>query len=222
MDPERKQWNERQKALRQRLESGDCQQAIDLFLTQHAMVHAAEMSHSDLYSFADQLWQDMAEETIRRIPQNCHHSVAWNIWHLARIEDVTMNLLVAGTPQLFYSDGWLDQLGFADVTTGNGMSDERIAQLSAEIDLDALWRYRLAVGRRTREIVQQLRPDDLAQSVDPARLQQVRDQGAIVPVAEGIAMYWGRRTVAGLLLMPPTRHNFVHLNESLRLKQQRR
>jgi hypothetical protein len=30
--------------------------------------------------------------------------------------------------------------------------------------------------------------------------------------------YWSRRTVAGLLLMPPTRHCFLHLNEALRIK----
>jgi hypothetical protein len=30
---------------------------------------------------------------------------------------------------------------------------------------------------------------------------------------------WSKRTVAGLLPMPPTRHNFLHLNEALRIKQ---
>jgi len=33
--------------------------------------------------------------------------------------------------------------------------------------------------------------------------------------------YWSGLTLAGLLLMPPTRHNFIHLNEALRLKQKR-
>jgi hypothetical protein len=31
--------------------------------------------------------------------------------------------------------------------------------------------------------------------------------------------YWGGLTYAGLLLMPPTRHNFIHLNEALRVKK---
>ncbi len=34
--------------------------------------------------------------------------------------------------------------------------------------------------------------------------------------------YWGNRTFAGLLLMPPTRHNMVHLNEAYRIKNRRR
>jgi hypothetical protein len=31
--------------------------------------------------------------------------------------------------------------------------------------------------------------------------------------------YWSKKTIAGLLLMPPTRHNFVHLNEAARIRQ---
>jgi len=44
----------------------------------------------------------------------------------------------------------------------------------------------------------------------------------VVEAARGIVEYWGRRTLAELLLALPTRHNLVHLNESLRLKQKRR
>jgi hypothetical protein len=34
----------------------------------------------------------------------------------------------------------------------------------------------------------------------------------------GVIGYWGGLTGAGLLLMPPTRHNLVHLNEMLKIK----
>jgi hypothetical protein len=46
------------------------------------------------------------------------------------------------------------------------------------------------------------------------------DEGAVVPAAHGIADYWASRNIAGLLLMPATRHNLIHLNEALRLKMQ--
>jgi hypothetical protein len=78
------------------------------------------------------------------------------------------------------------------------------------------------VGRGTRQLVRQLEPDELAQKVDPARLQRLLDEGAVVEQARWLIDYWSRRTIAGLLLMPPTRHNMVHLNESLRLKTRRR
>jgi hypothetical protein len=163
----------------------------------------------------------MAEEQIRRIPRNCEHSVAWCIWHIARIEDVTMNLLVAGSPEILQQADWLGRMRTTLRHTGNAMDEEDVAKLSATVDIEALRAYRVAVGHRTREIVQALEPEALKQRVDPRRLQQVMDEGAVVEAARGIVDYWGRRNVAGLLLMPATRHNLIHLNEALRLGQRR-
>ena len=223
MDDNRKSWNQRQKVLRYALlQSDDHQAAIDMFLSQHAMVHSAEMSQAGLCSFEDELWQDVTEAVIRRVPRNCEHSIAWVLWHIARIEDVTMNMLVAGSPQLLHRDNWLDRVKVTASDTGNGMDEQGVADLSATIDLEALRAYRLAVGRRTREIVGQLRPEELKRKVDPSRLQRVMAEGVVVEAERGIVDYWGRRKIAGLLLMPPTRHNFLHLNEALRLKRRRR
>ena len=219
MDSDRRLWSQQQKVLRYALERpGDHEKAIELFLDQHTMVHSATMSESDLWSFEDEVLQGMTEESIRHIPQNCDHSLAWIIWHLARIEDITMNLLVAGRPQILYQDHWLDRIKTTIQHAGNVMDEESVANLSAAVDLEPLMAYRRAVGRRTREIVAQLQPEQLRQQVEPSRLQQVRDEGAVAEAAGEIIQYWSRRTIAGLLLMPPTRHNFLHLNEARRVK----
>ena len=39
--------------------------------------------------------------------------------------------------------------------------------------------------------------------------------------AVDLIVYWSKRDIAGLLLMPATRHNIVHLNEALRIKKKR-
>ena len=63
--------------------------------------------------------------------------------------------------------------------------------------------------------------DDLTAKVDPVRIQHVLDVGAIRPDSTYITDYWGKRDIRGLLLMPATRHNIVHLNEAARLKKKR-
>ena len=220
MDSNRKLWNQQQQALNRALSRpGDHQKAIDLFLSHHAMLHTAKMARSKLWSFEDEVWQDTTEEIVRCIPPKCEHSIAWCIWHITRIEDVTMNLLVAGSPQIFNRDDWLEQMRIAVRDTGNAMDAKGVADLSAAINIKALRAYRLAVGRRTHEIVKRLAPEELKRQVEPARLQRVMAEGALVEAARGIANYWGRRTIAGLLLMPPTRHTFLHLNEALRIKR---
>lgn len=221
MDPNRQQWNQRQQELRGALNRpADFGLAIDLFLQQHTAVHAADVSGAGLWSFAAEVWQGLSDASARRIPPGGEHSIAWCIWHLARIEDVTMNLLLADRPQVF-TEGWQARLNIAVCHTGNGMAAEDIPPLSAGIDLPALLAYRSAVGRRTRENVAHLTPTQLKQPVDPPRLERVLAEGALLPAGRPVLEYWRGLTLAGLLLMPPTRHNFLHLNEALRLKRAR-
>ena len=196
-------------------------EAIQLFLSQHAMLHSAKMTGTKTWSFEDEIFTDMLEEQIRRIPQGMEHSVAWLIWHIARCEDITMNLLVAGNPQILNRDDWLEKMKIPTCDTGNAMDETGVANFSNAIDIEALRAYRLAVGSRTREIVKQLQPGELKQKVDPSRLQKVMDEGAVVEEARGIVDYWGKRNIAELLLMPATRHNLIHLNEALQLKRRR-
>ncbi len=223
MESNRKLWNQQQKILRNVLEGkSDQDQAIEMFLKQHAMLHTAEVSGMEQHSFADEVWQDMTEEMFRRIPNNEHHSIAWILWHMARVEDVTMNVLVADTSQLLDQDHWETRLNVPFRHTGNGMTPEEIATLSTVMNMEALWAYRMAVGRRTRDIVSPLQPRDFTQKIDSVRIQNIWAQQSMLENAQGIVTYWSRRTVAGLLLMPPTRHNFVHLNEARHVKQRKR
>jgi hypothetical protein len=130
-----------------------------------------------------------------------------------------MNLLLAGRSQVFDDDNWFDWLGIPYRDTGNAMSGPNIEILSDKINVNALRSYRIAIGRRTRENVMQLPASQLLEKVDPARLARILTVRAVVEEAHGVLEYWGGLTYAGLLLMPPTRHNFIHLNEGLRIKK---
>lgn len=221
-DPNRSKWNEQQKALQQALaRPADHARAMELFLTQHAMLHASNMAKTGVHSFDDELWQDLSDAAARRIPPGEEHSIAWMIWHIARIEDITMNMLVAGTPQLFDQAGWFAKMRIPYRDTGNAMDAQTIADLSAAIDLAALRDYRTAAGLRTREIICHLTPADMKKQVDPARIQQVLAEGAVDPSSTWLTDYWGGKKIAGLLLMPPTRHLLVHLNEAMGIKKKR-
>jgi hypothetical protein len=218
MNANRQKWNQGQQNLRRALAGKDVQKAIALFLAQHAMVHSQEMSGEDHWSFEDEVLVELAEEQYRYIPAGGEHSIAWILFHIARIEDITMNMLVAGTAQLFTRDRWMRKLCVTISHSANRMGDAAVTVLSAQIDIDALREYRRTVGRSTREIVTHLKPEVLARKIDPVRLRSVMDEGALLPEAVEILNYWSKRTIAGLLLMPPTRHSFLHLNEALRIK----
>jgi hypothetical protein len=222
---DRRFWNNQQKEFRNLLLSFERHdEVIQRFLSQHAMLHSRLVVKTkeidpEMRFFEDELLDDMAEDQIRWLPENQEHSIAWNIWHIGRIEDVTMNILVSGGSQVLAQDDWLGRMNITYRHTGNLMDEAEVSELSKAIDIEALRAYRLAVGSQTREIVRGLRPEELKQKVDAARLQRLLDEGAVVEEAGDLIAYWGRRNIAGLLLMPATRHNFVHLNECFRLKQ---
>lgn len=222
MDLNRKHWNENHQVLTRLLAKSDLDAAIELFLKQHAMVHSAKVSKSELWSLEDELLNDMTDKEVRQIPLRGEHSIAWILFHLSRIEDIAMNMLVAGTTQLFTRDDWANRMNVSILHSANKMNDLSISELSANIDLQALREYRIAVARRTRQIVKKLEATDFKQKVDPCRIENVLKEGAVTPEAMEIVNYWSKKTIAGLLLMPPTRHCILHLNEAMRIKEKTR
>ena len=157
MDLHRADWNRQQQVLKAALSHPDEHpEWLDLFLKQHAQVHASVMASTELWSFEDEVLSGLDDGAIRRIPANGEHSIAWISFHLARIEDVTMNVLLAGSAQVIESDGWLERMGVPISDTANAMSVEQVTQLSAKMNVSALRAYRIAVGQRTRQVVCQL------------------------------------------------------------------
>ena len=216
-DRNRQYWNQQFKILQDTWpKPEDFERCIGICLEIHAMVHSRAVSEDAPCSFEDEMWEGMTDEAFRKYHQD-DQSIAWKMWHAARIEDMTMNALINGCQQVFVIGGWYGRLKVAARDTGNAMNEDEITELSKLIDMSALREYRNDVGRKTREIIQSLKPEDLKRKVDPARLTLLMKEGDIVPQASGVADYWGGKTCSGLLMMPATRHILVHLNESMRL-----
>ncbi len=211
----RKELNALQKDLRTALSSGQGHPtAIQKFLDLHGILHSKSVAPLSPWSYEDLLLNELTESDFRTIPDGEEHSIIWIVWHLSRIEDVTMNLLVADREQVFEKGGWLRKTRSPIKHTGNGTGVAVTAMLSESVDVHALRAYRFAVGRATRKIVKSLSPADLNRKMTSRQLQRILDEGAVVQEGIGVVEYWGRRNVTGLLLMPPTRHTIIHWNEA--------
>jgi hypothetical protein len=220
MEANRQYWSDQQQYFRHLLlHSAQHTEAIQAFLEQHAMLHTAALVPSARWSFQDEISAELTDEQWRQIPSGRLHSIAWLLWHIARTEDVTINLLLANTDQLLYAEHWFAHLTIPTRDIGTEMIAREITALSAQIDIAAVRAYRRAVGQRTRDLVQQVTARELRQRVEPERIERVKAEGALVPAAYGVAEYWGRHTKGNLLLIPATRHSFTHLNEAGRVRQ---
>ncbi|MGD0806947.1 MAG: DinB family protein [Anaerolineales bacterium] len=168
------------------------------------------------WSFQDEVLGALTEAQMRAIPKR-GQSVVWKIWHSTRVEDVTMNLLLASSPQVLLKGNWPLKLGIGFVDVGNDMPEADLKKLSESINLKALLAYRLAVGKRTRSILRRLKPDDLWEKPAPERIDRIVAERAVREKARWLLKYWGENPSANLLLMPATRHPFVHFNEISRM-----
>ena len=220
---QRKEWNQNHKKLTSIiLKPNEHKTAVAIFLNQHRLLHASGMSNSPVATLEDDLMNDMSEEIFRQYPAEApdtKNSIAWHLWHVTRIEDMAMNVLLVGDQQVLHTDHWAEKLKVKYVHSGNEMTAYEIADLSATIDIQALMAYRMEVGRRTREVVSSLSPGAFKHKVDPKRLGRLEEQGAVKKEASWLPDYWGGKTIGGLILMPATRHIFLHLNKSIRVKE---
>ncbi|HEY9122239.1 MAG TPA: DinB family protein [Brevefilum sp.] len=218
--PYAKLLNSNQVLLRKMLsENQDIEQIRPLLLQQHARLHSRDLLTGVDWSYQDAVLADLPDDWMRIVPEGEEHSIAWLLWHLTRCEDITMNLLVLETDQVLFSQAWFEKLNCLWRDTGNAMSPEEIFNFSQIINLDALLNYRTAVGQNTQNIINGLTQESLHRKMNADAVQRIFDEGAVLEEARGIAEYWSKRDVAGLLLMPATRHILTHLNEALKIKK---
>jgi hypothetical protein len=185
------------------------------------MVHSSIMSGIDAKTFEDELWEGLDDNTFRTSINEKGRTIAYGVWHSTRIEDITMNLLVAGDGQVFCLGNWKEKINSGISDTGNAMTEQEIMKFSKDINMQELKKYRMAVGRRTREIIKNLSASDMKRKFEKSRLQRIIDEGAILDVeaSNWLIDFWGRKNVSGILLMPATRHHVVHINESMSAKK---
>ncbi|MFV0395273.1 MAG: DinB family protein [Coprobacillaceae bacterium] len=209
-------WNPLQKKLRENIKKEEMFiDSKELLLHLHGLLHQKEVYQSKEDTFLDQLYQITDNNNWAIMPGEKDVTVVWNLWHITRIEDLTLNLLIKPDTQVL-NENWLQKLNTSVTDTGNAMSDEEIMKLSKEINFSTLQQYRKAVGEKTRQVLSSLTYQDIFRKVNTEDIQKIIDQGGLTshPDSIWLADFWGRKDIAGLLLMPITRHQIGHINDS--------
>src|SRR5438128_4828345 len=161
----------------------------DLFLDQHAAMHSAAVGGNKM-SAAERAFTGLTDEQMRVRPREDLNSLAWLMWHIARAEEIIVNAVLAGRPQVF-DDPWMKRLGIARHDFGIGMTSAEVTELSRQIDPGALREYRDAVGLRTREVVGGFKAQDWEGQVTVEAVERAAAEGAL-----------GVRTEAGAKASP--------------------
>jgi Protein of unknown function (DUF664) len=144
-----------------------------------------------LIEHVDELTDGLTDEQANYRPSPDANSIAWLIWHSARVQDIQL-APIAGIEQVWIQDGWVDRFGL-DLPrndTGYGHGPEQVAKVHASIDL--LAGYYHAVHNVTLEFAADVTAEDLASIVDRNWDPPVTASARLVSIIDDCAQHLGQ------------------------------
>ena len=171
--------------------------------------------YNALYEFwLGGLWETVPEDLMRQRPHPRVNSIAWNLWHLTRVEDAGLNRFVVDRSQVLDEGGWMKRINIPWRHQGTDMTFDEVDDLNRRIDLQALHAYSNAVQVRTREIVSQLSYESLDPVMEEDRLRMILfDEGLAHPHSAGLLENYLGWTKGKCLMNFGMTHPYQHVGE---------
>jgi hypothetical protein len=213
---EPREWNERQKSLSLLLDQKTFNQGRDILLEMHCFLHGKKVYNAAAETFYDNLWEKLKEETCKIISGK-GMSILWCIWHITRIEDLIANIVIAGKGEIFNKD-IQKELNIKIKDTGNAITHEEMENFNKNINIKALKEYRNKVGKSTKKIINGLEYSGMKIKAEKGRLEKIYKCGGVIDATTGLLDFWGKKNIFGLIMMPITRHQRIHLNDCVKIK----
>lgn len=211
------EWNIQQKRLKELISKKETfDSAKELYLSMHKYLHFSDNDDT----LMNQLWKNLNTKDFSIMPTAKDVTIAWNIWHITRIEDLTVNILLNNSEQI-YNKEWKRKMNVSVNDTGNAMTDDEIMELSRNMNIEVLKEYRKTVGNQSQNIFSKLVFEDMKRKVESKNIEKILKEGGVTEHPDSIWLldFWGRKNVAGIILMPGTRHQIGHLNDCINLKE---
>ncbi|WP_373142154.1 mycothiol transferase [Mycobacterium marinum] len=139
----------------------------------------------------DELTDGLTEQVANYRPTPAANSIAWLIWHSARVQDVQV-ADIAGVEQAWTRDGWVDRFGLdlprGDTGYGHGAQD--VAKVRAPAEL--LAGYYHAVHALTLQYVAGVTAEELSRVVDTHWNPPVTASVRLISVVDDCAQHLGQ------------------------------
>jgi hypothetical protein len=172
---------------------------------------------NNLYIFP--LYHQLSGDQLCRRPDENMNSIAWNLWHVARAEDVGFNRLMVAGIQVMDAENWSERMAVPHRHIGTGMSKAEVDTLNTCINLEALMAYHQAVHYRTLEIMEQIDSAMLAEHLDADRLSVVLQDGQTLhPDGAWVYDIYLNQSKDWLALHLSANHPWYHLGEIMAIR----
>ncbi|GMQ60894.1 phage head-tail adapter protein [Vallitalea maricola] len=185
-----------------------------------------EIGIKHLLEFRKELWEiyqfifdNVNEEEYSLMPLAKDKTIAYFLYHLTRIEDIPSNTLILDQEQIFYKNDYQNRIQSPISTTGNEIPREQLVEFSKQLNIDELKNYITDVFQNTNKLIENMTLKESRTKVSEERKEKliVLNSVSTDEKAFWLVDYWCKKNYRGLLLMPFSRHQFLHLNGCLRI-----
>ncbi|MCL2722248.1 MAG: DinB family protein [Treponema sp.] len=212
-----REWNTNQKNLFASLSNEKTfNNGISLLIKMHSSIHDKTVYKNTTETIFNKLLENLKDETYKIISKK-ETSILWNIWHITRIEDIVSNLLI-GNKETIFNTELQKKLNIKIKDTGNVMTYSEIEMFNKNISIKELLKYRNNIGKSTKKIIEKLKNIDMKRKVEKSQLENIKLNGGIVNDSMWLLDFWGKKNILGLIMMPITRHQIIHINDCFNIK----
>lgn len=146
-------------------------------------------------------------------------TIAYSVWHVARIEDITAHTLICGDEQVLFRDDYLKATCSPIITTGNELVRDEITAFSQSLNISELLRYAADVKASTDKLLSRLSYEDSKRRFTSDDKERVIASKAVSKNENAVWLidYWCGKDIAGIIKMPFTRHLIMHIEAMMRI-----
>ncbi len=211
-----KEWSELNKLVQANIKKKD---------TFESGISALFALRNDLMQTLKSIQKDLRREDYDKIGSNHskgydNKTIAYSIWHIARIEDIVAHTLINDDEQIFFLNGYKSRINASIITTGNELAEQEIIAFSSQLNINELWMYFYDVKESTEKVLNSLTFTDLKRRFTPKNKDKLLSLNVVSEDnnANWLIDYWCNKDVKGLIQMPFSRHWIMHVEACLRIK----
>lgn len=141
-----------------------------------------------------------------------NENIIWNLWHIMIIEDLIVNILICEKESIL-NEKLKNELNISITDTGNSLTKEEIKKFAKNINIKKLKYYSDKISKNTINLIKRLKAEDIKRKINKINLEKIINVCRVTKDNLWLIDYWGKKDIAGLLLMPLSRHIIVHLNQ---------
>jgi len=144
-----------------------------------------------LIEHVEDLTEGLSDDTSFYRPTAEANSIAWLIWHSARIQDAQI-AHIAGIEQVWFSAGWVDRFALDLPRDAHGYGQTAVEAGKVRAPADLLAGYYRAVHKMTLEYIATVTGSELARIVDENWDPPVTASVRLVSIVDDCAQHLGQ------------------------------